>query len=74
MQVPLHRFSPIADEQSRHLELSSSDFFFFPKLKEVIMGTHFEVVDKIKMVVRTDPGRILRKVHASVTEKDVEIH
>ena len=71
------------------LDLAPCNFFLFPKLKEVIKGMHFEVVEAIKGMhfevveaikrgcdkgALSNPARIPPKVHKSVAEEDGQVY
>lgn len=44
----------VLDQPPYSPDLAPCDFFLFPKLKEVIKGTHFSDVETIKMAVTTE--------------------
>ena len=48
----------VLDQPPYSPDLAPCDFFLFPKLKEVIKGTHFSDVETIKTAVTTELRRI----------------
>ena len=68
----------VLDQLPYSLDLAPCNFFLFPKLKKVIKGMHFEVVEAIKRGcdkgALSDPARIPPKMHKSVAEEDGQVY